>query len=142
MQIIILDTNPIIAAQYQADKHCVKMVLETAQILSTIAGGPYKPTHQKHPCVLWAGQNRTNFNWLCRHGLALAHEYTRRYGKRHKSQDVIEQIAWGFDAEHLPVGIAYRNYYHSKAAFASWKTQPPYWWKQGEYRRYLCLASQ
>lgn len=151
MNVFVVDTNPVIAAQMLCDKHVIKQTLETAQILSTIAGGPYKPTHQKHPCVLWAGQNRTNFNWLCKHGMALAHEYTRRYGKRHKSQDVIERIAWGFDAERLPVGIsefvqcmpdqyrdsdpvrAYRKYYHSKAEFATWKTKPPYWWMDKEY---------
>ena len=40
MNIFVLDTNPITAAQMQCDKHVVKMVLETAQILSTITGGP------------------------------------------------------------------------------------------------------
>jgi hypothetical protein len=132
----------------QCDKHVVKMVLETAQILSTIAGGPYKPTHQNHPCVLWAKENRTNFNWLCRHGIELCREYSHRYQRRHKSQDVIEQIAWGTDPEDLPVGIspfiqcmpeqyrgkdpvvAYRKYYHSKSNFAVWNKgrTAPYWW--------------
>lgn len=143
MNIFVLDTNPVLAAQYQADKHVVKMCLETAQILSTVAGGPYKPTHVKHPCVIWAGQNLTNYRWLVRHGLALCAEYTLRYGKRHKSQDIIESLQH-FDQ--LPVGVtpfvqcmpdefkdpdpivAYRKYYHSKAHFATWKTQPPYWW--------------
>ena len=148
MNIFILSTNPVEAAQMQCDKHVVKMVLESAQILSTVSGGPYKPTHANHPCVLWAKANRTNFNWLCRHGMALCAEYTRRYGRRHKSQDVIEQIAYAHDAEKLPVGIsefvqcmpdefrgsdpvvAYRKYYHSKT-FAAWnKSRPaPYWWE-------------
>ena len=39
MNIFILDRDPVLAAQYQCDKHVVKMVLETAQIMSTIAGG-------------------------------------------------------------------------------------------------------
>jgi Pyrimidine dimer DNA glycosylase len=144
MNIFVLDTNPVTAAQMQCDKHVIKMCLETAQILSTVCGGPYKPTHAKHPCTLWAAANRTNFNWLVRHGLALCAEYTARYGKRHKCQAVIESIAppaW------LPIGVsdfvqcmpdefkdkdpvvAYRKYYHSKAAFATWKTSPPYWWQ-------------
>lgn len=145
MNIFVLDTNPVIAAQMQCNQHVVKMVLETAQILSTICGGPYKPTHAKHPCVLWAGANRTNFMWLKRHGLALCTEYTARYGKRHKCQDVIESSVLPAS---LPVGVspfvqcmpdefkdrdpvqAYRKYYHSKASFATWKTQPPYWWNQ------------
>ena len=144
MQIFILDVNPILAAQYQADKHVVKQVLETAQILSTISGGPYKPTHANHPCVKWAALNRTNFSWLRRHGLALCAEYTHRYGKVHKSQSVIENAR---PLRDMPIGIsefvqcmpdefkdkdpvvAYRKYYHSKQ-FAQWnKSRPaPYWW--------------
>ena len=144
MNIFILDTNPVVAAQMQCDKHVVKMVLESAQILSTIAGGPYRPTHSSHPCVLWAKANATNYNWLVRHALALCAEYTARYGKRHKSQAVIEHCAP--HSTQLPIGvtpfvqcmpeqyrhadpvIAYRQYYHSKQ-FAVWAyTQPPYWW--------------
>ena len=63
MNVFILDTNPHAAAKMQCDKHVVKMCLETAQILSTITGGPYKPTHANHPCTLWAKANRTHFNW-------------------------------------------------------------------------------
>lgn len=149
MNIFVLDTNPILAAQMQCDKHVVKMVLETAQILSTINGGPYKPTHHGHPCVKWAAANQTNFNWLCRHGVALCKEYSMRYARRHMCQNVIEQIAYGFSADDLPVGIsefvqcmpeslrgkdpveAYRKYYHTKS-FAVWnRGRPaPYWWEQ------------
>lgn len=148
MNVFVLSTNPIEAAQMQCDKHVVKMCLETAQILSTITGGPYKPTHANHPCVLWAKANRTNFSWLIRHGLALCAEYTYRYGKRHKCQDVIEAIDDNGDVTTFPVGhtnfvqcmpdqykhrdptVAYRRYYHSKADFAVWSKRPaPYWWK-------------
>ena len=37
MNIFFLDKNPIKAARKQCDKHVVKMVLETAQMLSTVA---------------------------------------------------------------------------------------------------------
>ena len=37
MNIFFLDENPKHAAQMQCDKHVVKMVLETAQMLSTAA---------------------------------------------------------------------------------------------------------
>lgn len=152
MNIFILDYNPKIAAQYQADKHVVKQVLETAQILSTVCGGPYKPTHAGHPCTIWAGQNITNLNWLIRHGLALAEEYTYRYQRRHKSEAVIRFIADRL-ANQIPshiasVGVspyvqcmpdefrdkdpvvAYRKYYHSKS-FAQWNRgrAAPYWWE-------------
>lgn len=150
MNVFILDTNPVTAAQMQCNKHVVKMCLETAQILSTINGGPYKPTHANHPCTLWAKANRTNYNWLIMHGLALCEEYTHRYGKKHKCQDIIASLA-NKGAE-LPVGVskfvqcmpdqykhkdpvvAYRRYYHSKADFAAWAGRDaPYWWQQAEY---------
>lgn len=107
MNIFVLDTCPIKAAELQCDKHVVKMPLETAQMLSTIAfklGKParYKPTHGNHPCTIWAGSCKGNFEWLVLHGIALAEEYTARYGKRHKSQDVIEELS--YLVEYLPEG--------------------------------------
>lgn len=35
MNIFVLDKNPVIAAQLQCDKHVVKMIVESAQMLST-----------------------------------------------------------------------------------------------------------
>ena len=35
MNIFILDNDPVIAAQMQCDKHVVKMIVESAQMLST-----------------------------------------------------------------------------------------------------------
>ena len=156
MNIFILSTNPTEAAQMQCDKHVVKMVLESAQMLSTIAGGPYKPTHEKHPCTLWAGANRVNFQWLVTHALALCDEYTFRYGKVHKSWAVINEISRTFELTSLPVGctefvqcmpdkykhkdpvIAYRRYYHSKDSFAEWNksVKPPFWWMDQEYESF------
>ena len=68
MNIFVVDIDPSKAAQSLCDKHVVKMVLETAQILSTISGGPYRPTHANHPCVLWAGATKRNYLWLVEHG--------------------------------------------------------------------------
>lgn len=97
MNIFILDECPVAAARCQIDKHCVKMVLETAQLLSTVAQlrgfeAPYKITHKNHPCSKWAGAHPANWSWLCKHGLALCDEYTRRYNKTHKSQAIIEDL--------------------------------------------------
>ena len=36
MNIFILDNNPIKAAQQQCDKHVVKMIVESGQMLSTV----------------------------------------------------------------------------------------------------------
>lgn len=146
MNIFVLDNQPTQAAIYQCDKHVVKMILETAQMLSTIAGGPYKPTHAHHPCTLWAGATHDNFIWLKVHGLALCNEYTHRYGKRHKCHDVILNI---YTPDHLldKIGLtpfaqampeefksddaveAYRKYYHTKQHFCKWTNRnPPDWW--------------
>jgi len=97
MNIFILDTSPVLAACYQHDRHVVKMVLESAQILSTVAHGlgltfpgQYKATHARHPCVLWAKHCAPNFEWLAQHAWALANEYSHRYpGRQHKSLPVI-----------------------------------------------------
>lgn len=89
MNIFALDRDPVEAARMHCDKHVVKMVLETAQILSTIAGHGYKPTHKNHPCTRWAAESRANYAWLFDLGVELGREYTRRYGKRHKSSYVI-----------------------------------------------------
>ena len=146
MQIFVVDVNPRLAAQYLCDKHVIKQCLESTQILSTICGGPYKPTHQNHPCVKWAASCITNYNWLLRHAKALCNEYTHRYGKIHKCQRVIEQLA----PPQLPMGIsefvqcmppeyqdkdpvqAYRKYYRgAKSVFARWTNrEEPFWWRE------------
>ena len=92
MNIFVLDTNPSEAARLHLDKHVVKMPLETAQMLSSISGGPYKVTHKNHPCTVWARQTKGNYHWLVQLGFALCKEYSHRYSKRHKCQDVIEKL--------------------------------------------------
>lgn len=97
MNIFVLDRDPAKAAEYHCDKHVVKMILETAQILSTVQWelgyeAPYKPTHRHHPCTIWAGSHILNYMWTCKLGLYLCKEYTFRYGKTHKSQAIIEWL--------------------------------------------------
>ena len=94
MNIFAVDHNPVEAARALHDQHVVKMVLETAQILCTVAHScgvavKYKPTHARHPCTLWASETAANASWLYLHGLALAEEYARRFGRAHASHQVI-----------------------------------------------------
>lgn len=96
MNIFVTDEDPVRAAINLDDKRLVKMVLETSQLLSTAlhnlgywTQGLYRPTHANHPCTLWAGESEGNFDWLVRHGHGLAVEYAYRFGKTHKSRDVI-----------------------------------------------------
>ena len=93
MNIFFLSEHPVVAARMHCDKLVVKMVLETAQLLCSVfepGTAPYKRTHYNHPCAVWVRGWYGHYNWLYNHGIALAEEYTFRYGKRHKSQDVIE----------------------------------------------------
>jgi hypothetical protein len=152
MNIFVLDHCPNTSAHMVCDKHAVKMVLETAQMLCSAMSkhglhAPYKATHKNHPCTLWAGHTNDNFRWLCEHGLSLCETYTDRYGRQHKSQSVIEFCA--LFAHKLPTGLitdhpqampdkykgecaieAYRAYYKGEKAYmARWKyTDQPYWW--------------
>ena len=56
MNIFVLSKNPQIAAHLHCDKHVVKMILETAQLLYSahpVIPGGYKRTHVNHPCAVW-----------------------------------------------------------------------------------------
>lgn len=87
MNIFYLDHSPLLAAQYHCDKHVIKMILESVQILSTVAHkydieAPYKPTHRSHPSVLWAGEAYEHALWLGRLVADLNAEYRYRYQPR------------------------------------------------------------
>ena len=97
MNIFVLDEDVKLAAQYHNNKHVVKMVLETAQLLCGVhhvieneLDVPYRLSHKNHPCSIWARECIENYIWLCDFGIELAKEYTHRYDKRHKCQDIIE----------------------------------------------------
>lgn len=156
MNIFVVDFCPFIAAQMLCDKHVVKMVLETAQILSHVAyrygyfsEDVYKSSYAHHPCTRWAGNRKDQWLWTCKHGLGLAQEYTHRYEKIHPAQYVIEACLDGgfgpnfgkrratmFFAQAMPDQYkqrnavkAYRAYYlNEKLRFAKWTNRlPPKW---------------
>ena len=161
MNIFYLDKNPSIAAEMACDKHVVKMILESAQLLSTahrvIDGdeyadkvGLYKMAHKNHPSTIWTRTSTENYMWLNRYFGALCREYTYRYGKHHASERLLGPLA------HVPKGLtysgftdppqcmpdyckgedtvlAYQNYYIlEKSRFAKWKKRPvPEWFSGG-----------
>jgi len=112
MNIFYVDENPMDAAQSLVDKHVVKMILESAQLLSTahrVLDGVetegksktgrkakrwvltdarenvlYQATHINHPSAVWCRQSVRNYDWLVDHMFALMREYTHRYNKTHK----------------------------------------------------------
>lgn len=153
MNIFAVDQDPVLAAQALCDRHVVKMVLESAQLLcSPFAPGtaPYKRTHYNHPCAVWARSSWRNYDWLLEHSFAIGAEYTHRYGKVHKSMGAIEwcngqvavDVSWSSDqlmpfAQCMPdiyrgdaPIAAYRRYYCiEKASIATWtRRDPPDWW--------------
>lgn len=95
MNIFVLDTDVNKCAKDHCDKHCVKMILESVQILCGVhwvtgVQAPYKLTHKNHPCSIWARESYSNYVWLTDLTLALCNEYEKRYGRIHKSKTVLE----------------------------------------------------
>ena len=71
MNIFYLDEDPRLCAQYHCDRHVIKMILESAQLLCTavniLAGEqvtPYKSTHVNHPCSIWVRESFDNWNYV------------------------------------------------------------------------------
>ena len=103
MNIFYLDKDPIIAAQMSCDKHVVKMILESAQMLCSThrvldgdeiadSKGMYKMAHKNHPSTIWVRSSPDHYAWLYNHMLALMKEYTFRYGKHHATERLIEPL--------------------------------------------------
>ena len=152
----MLDQNIVSCAQYHCDQHVIKMILESTQILNTVLylngiKSFYKPSHQKHPCVIWANQSLSNWLWLRELIVALNDEYKYRYDStvNHKSYDVAKKLKVPplldrgllehcqvmpeeYKVLNNPVK-AYRNFYiFSKSKFATWrKRKKPNWYRIG-----------
>ena len=157
MNIFFLDKDPKTAAAYHCDKHVVKMETEYAQLLSTalhVSGSTtnsytYKPTHENHPCSIWARQSLAHWKFLWLLGHHVGNEFTTRYGKIHKATRTIRNLpvpnripnkGWlcnpplAMPEEYKCENAveAYRAYYlKDKSRFATWKfTDAPPWWKE------------
>lgn len=100
MNIFILDTNPILAAQAHCDQHLHKMILESAQMLSTAAhkffphlkGHIYAPAYEKHPCTQWVSADLSHMAWVCALATTLNEIRESTGSNRHSSMDVIQAI--------------------------------------------------
>lgn len=186
MNIFYLHNDPKVCAEFHNDRHLVKMVLETCQLLSTahrILDGTqieaksktgrnvkrwklnneldeilYSATHVSHPSAVWARQSAANYDWLVHLLIELCAEYTYRYGKVHKCQEIGLVNALRIHPKNIPNDVAfteptpampddvkvfddsiasYRNYYiNNKTHLASWKgkvnSRPvPAWYTEG-----------
>ena len=113
MNIFFLHFKQSKCARWHCDKHVVKMILETAQLLYTahwylaidrgylpsFATAPpsvseprmrgYLPiSNQKHPSALWTRESLEHYKWLALFGLALCNEYRHRFNdKKHSCEN-------------------------------------------------------
>lgn len=135
------------------------MILESAQMLCTVLDGlgldaPYRPTHAKHPCTLWAGESLSNWRWLRRLALALGGEHEYRFApeREHSSIGVVRGLpeppivdrgltafAQAMPDRYMVPGdavAAYRAFYiGEKARFAGWtRRRRPRWFAEGVRR--------
>ena len=103
MNIFFLHFDQKTCAQMHVDKHVVKMILESVQLLSSAHHitnennnseykPPYKLTHKNHPSSIWVRKSLTNYNWLLELTKELCIEYTFRYGKNHKSESYLDEL--------------------------------------------------
>jgi len=121
MNIFYLNKDPKVCAEMHVDKHCVKMILEYAQLLSTthrvldgiLVDGLsksgrkrkqyilpdqreqmlYSATHINHPSAIWVRQSDANYAWLFKMFGALMDEYTYRYGKNHACERLADALS-------------------------------------------------
>ena len=151
MNIFYLDEDPRICAEMHCDKHCVKMILETAQLLCTahrvLDGdeyadkvGLYKTAFQNHPCAVWIRECADNYLYAYYLLVNLCEQYELRYKKTHACEKLLPHLI------RLPVNTsidknftdppqcmpdqykgsdtikAYKDYYlGEKMYFAQWK---------------------
>lgn len=159
MNIFILDSNITRCAQYHANQHVGKMILESAQMLCAVCNEhgiktPYKTTHNKHPCTIWAGKSLANWRWLRDLALELNKEFKYRYERvtdhksavivRNLNEPPIADVGLTSFAQAMPEQYrrlndpiqAYRNFYIAeKSSFATWKRRAkPKWYKIGAGR--------
>lgn len=120
MNIFILSKDPKEAAQMHCDKHVPKMIVESAQMLSTahrILDGEeylapsksgkrmvkhyrlpknddliYKAVHAGHPCTVWTMQSDSNYLWHYYFWSYLAEEFEYRFKKVHASWEKLKDI--------------------------------------------------
>jgi hypothetical protein len=104
MNIFFLDRDAQIAAHHHGDKHVVKMILETAQLLSTAhrvldgddfadSFGMYKATHKNHPSAVWVRSNTFAYDWTFRLFSALLDEFHHRRGKTHATARLYDALS-------------------------------------------------
>jgi len=101
MNYFYVEEDPTSAARALCDKHVVKMILETAQMLSTAhrltespqAAFVYKPTHANHPSTKWLRSSQIAYKHGLQHLCALFDEYRHRYNKTHATERLLPYLS-------------------------------------------------
>mgnify|MGYP001162306335 FL=1 len=115
MNIFAVNEDPRIAALQLPDKLIPKMIVESAQMLSTAhrvldgdkeadVKGLYKKAYENHPSCVWVREDAMNYWWLWMHALTLCAEYRWRFTDEggigmHKTESVINAL------QDLPLNI-------------------------------------
>ena len=179
MNIFYLHNDPKICAEWHVDKHVSKMLVEYAQLMSTahrVLDGEeyvglstngrkvkrwrlngeyedivYKACHVNHPSGVWTRQSKSHYVWLYNLWCELHKEFVYRYGKSHRSFDLLKDILATPPMNILDTPFveppqamkqfpqcmvdgdsitAYRNFYReAKKGFANWKNRKaPDWY--------------
>jgi hypothetical protein len=99
VNIFILDQDMQKNVKSYVNKHVVKMCLESCQMLSNayyITGqeelAPYLINHPYHRCSKWVTESLSNWFWMQELGLEICKEYTYRYGKQHKCEQIMKDM--------------------------------------------------
>ena len=117
MNIFAVHEDPRLAALELPDKLIPKMIVESAQMLSTahrVLDGDqkadmlhlYKKAYENHPSTIWVREDAMNYWWLWMHALTLCEEYKWRFSpdeqslaNPHKTESVIHAL------QELPLNI-------------------------------------
>lgn len=121
MNIFYLDRDPRIAATYHCDKHVVKMVTESAQLLSSVhreVDGAseddiphlYRLTHKGNPLLEWLKKSKDHYDWLYALFANLCREYTRRYSPLTSSKIHLTQLKLMHSLKNAPQGLQSRGF--------------------------------
>lgn len=168
MNIFVLDSLPHVSARYHCDKHVHKMIVESAQMLSSahrtidfetdFHNSIYAQVRTNHPATAWVRETEGNYLWTLQLALALCVNYTQRYGREHATQSMLTRGILSRPPAHIPYGQntphvlcmpselhsqdpvhSYRLFYAvRKARFAKWEHSEEPYW----WREYLQLAER
>ena len=157
MNIFFLSRNTRQCAKWHCDKHVVKMILESTQLLYTahhenggthmiqisapvcLSSGKrgYKSTHKNHPSALWVRKSLSHYLWLLNLAKDLVDEHLFRFNPK-KVHACLEHLEWL--ELHLPPNLVERKWLHdpTPAMPDEFKSQDVL----KSYRKYYSIAKK